>query len=354
MARSSYPIVLLVVASLVGCDSSVKPASSTPAAAPYSVIVATRVEAPEERSVEGRVEGVRQAIITAQTAGQITEVVNDTGARVASGAVVVRIKSTQQTSDLARATAALSAARAQAVDAESRYKRMSELFARKAVARSSFEEATARRDSTAAQVNAAEAGLQAAREGLAYASARTPFDGVVTDRYVQVGTVVAPGAPLYAIAETHALRVTANIPQDFAERITQGSEISVYVNDRRFTAIHTVVHPRAGEASGSFGLRAELPSDIGGLYPGSIVRLGLATGRTGRLMLPTSAIVHREEIDGAYVFDPNNGGRTSFRNLRLGHQHADHIEVLAGLEAGEQVASDPAVALRQLQGATSQ
>lgn len=351
MKRAPLAASLLALVSLAGCGSATAPAPPPATAAPYTVIVVQRLDAPEERPVEGRVEGVRQATVTAQTAGEVLEVVHDTGASVEAGAVVVRIKSTRQSSDVGRAMAAVTAARAQATEAEARYQRMKELVARNVVSRAAFDETTAHRDATAAHAAAAEAEWRAAQEGLAYTSARTPFAGVITDRYVQAGAVVSPGMSLYGIAATHDLRVTAVLPQDFAERLLKNGEVVVYSNDRRYALKNVVVHPRTGEMSGSFGLRADLPPEVSGLYPGSIVRLGLTTGRSGRLFVPTGALVHREEIDGAYVFDPSNGGRTSFRNLRLGHRDGDTVEVLAGLEAGERIAADPGAALQHLQSA---
>jgi len=70
-------------------------------------------------------------------------------------------------------------------------------------------------------------------------------------------------------------------------------------------------------------------------------------GRAKKLVIPSSAVVHRSEVDGAYVVDARGG--VSFRQVRLGEAAGESaIELLAGINPGEQVALDPVAALAAL------
>jgi hypothetical protein len=60
-----------------------------------------------------------------------------------------------------------------------------------------------------------------------------------------------------------------------------------------------------------------------------------------------ASVVERGEVTGVYVFDASSG-RTSFRQVRLGRRFGHEIDVLAGLQSGDSIARDPAVALRHL------
>ncbi len=79
------------------------------------------------------------------------------------------------------------------------------------------------------------------------------------------------------------------------------------------------------------------------LFPGMYVKVGFLTGEVERLLIPRSALVRRSEVSGVYVLDGE--GDIRLRQVRQGRQYGeDQIEILAGLEVGEQVALDPIAA----------
>jgi hypothetical protein len=73
------------------------------------------------------------------------------------------------------------------------------------------------------------------------------------------------------------------------------------------------------------------------------------TGEAQRLLVPLRSVVERGEVTALYVL--NADGRTSLRQVRLGHRFSDSVEVLAGLGEGERVVLDPAAGMRRLQHA---
>jgi hypothetical protein len=94
-------------------------------------------------------------------------------------------------------------------------------------------------------------------------------------------------------------------------------------------------------------LRVTLPAAAQGLAPGLFSRVWLPVdGAAGgsRLYVPASAVVRRAEMTGVYVIDGQ--GRAQLRQVRLGRSQGTQFEVLSGLQAGEQVATDPQAAAR--------
>jgi len=342
----------LTLGALLGCTDTVTPDQRPPAAAPYAVHTLVATAAADERWLDGRVEGLEQATVTAQTAGEVLEVVRDVADEVAAAAVVLRLRATQQQSGLNQAEAMLREALARESEATVRYQRIVALYERKAVAKATLDEVTAQKESAVSRALAARAAVGAARETLGYTVARAPFAGVVTDRYVRVGSIVQPGMPLFAVSQTSALRIVSDIPEEFAEAIRRGGAVAVEHAGQRWNTRNVVVQPRVGVASGAVGLRVDLPEGASGLQPGMVVKLVLATGERSRLELPQAALVTRGEVNGVYVYDAASG-RTAFRQLRVGRVTGEGVEVLAGLQAGEQVAVDPAAALRHLRAARS-
>jgi hypothetical protein len=97
-----------------------------------------------------------------------------------------------------------------------------------------------------------------------------------------------------------------------------------------------------------------LPADVRGIQPGQFVRAYLPTNIAianalltpqSTLLIPQSAVVHRAEFDAVYVVDKQ--GKPQLRQVRLGRVEGANVEVLAGLDAGERIASDPLAAAQR-------
>jgi len=295
-----------------------------------------------ERMLDGTVEAVHQATVSAQTAGRVTEITVDVNDYVPAGTVVMRLRSTEQVAGLSQAQAALKEAVARESEAQTRYERIHDMYARQVVAKATLDEATAARDAAVARLVAARAGLDAAREGVSYTEIRAPYAGVVTQKLVQVGETVAPGTPLISGASLDALRVIVEIPQSIVEQVRAQKKAAIYVDGRRIESTAITLYPSAEPQTNTFRARIELPKDLQGLAPGMFVKVGFVTGEAQRLLVPRSAIVERSEMRAVYVVASD--GRVSLRQVRLGHVKGDSIEILAGVAAGELVALDPAAA----------
>lgn len=297
---------------------------------------------PNERLLDGTVEAVNQATVSAQTAGRIAAISVDVNDVVEAGAVIVRIRSTEQVAGLTQAQAALKEATAREAEAQARYDRISDMYQRKVVAKATFDQASAERDAAVARLIAARAGLEAAREGVSYTEVRAPYSGVVTQKLVQVGELVSPGTPLMTGASLDALRVVAEVPQSLIDSVRAVRKAVVYVDGRRIESTGLTLFPSAEPQTNTFRVRIELPKDVPGLAPGMFVKIGLVTGEADLLLVPRGAVVERSEMRAVYVVAPD--GRVSLRQVRLGRTRGTDIEILAGLAAGESVALDPAAA----------
>jgi RND family efflux transporter MFP subunit len=319
-----------------------EPAAPVSSVGGLETIQIEAVSSPTERLLDGTVEAVNQATVSAQTAGRVAEINFDVNDRVPAGALILRIRSTEQAAGLAQAQAALKEATAREAEAQLRYQRISDMYQRRVVAKATLDETSAARDAAVAQLIAARAGLDAAREGVSYTEIRAPYAGVVTGRFVEVGESVAPGTPLMSGASLDALRVEVDVPQSLIDQARSVRKAAVYVDGRRIEASGVTVFPAAQSESNTFRARIELPKNVEGLAPGMFVKVGLVVGEADRLLVPRSVVVERSEMRGVYVVAPD--GRVVLRQVRLGHARGDRVEVLAGLVAGERIALDPVAA----------
>jgi RND family efflux transporter MFP subunit len=323
-----------------------RPTAEAPAL--ETLLLATKVT-PLERLLDGTVEAVNQGTVAAQTSGRVAEILYDVNDFVPAGAVIMRLRSTEQQAGLKQAEAALVEARARELEAQTRYRRVADMYERQVVPKAAFDEATAARDSAVARSMAARAALESAKEGVSYTEIRAPYAGVVTKRLVEVGETVSPGMPLMSGLSLQYLRVSVDVPQSSIDAVRRIKRAAVYIDGRRIEVSKLTVFPEASKPSNTFRARLELPENAADLYPGMFVKVGFVIGEAQRLLVPLRSVIERGEVTAVYAVDDN--GRTSLRQVRLGHRFDDTVEVLAGIGGGERIALDSMAAVEYLRRA---
>lgn len=329
-----------------------RPTTGAPVAGPALAATVVRPEAvPLERFVDGTVEAVNQATVSAETSGRVDAIYYDVGDVVPAGAVLMRLKGTEQRAGLDAARAALTEARARKTEVQSNYGRIADLFSRHVVSKAQFDRATADRDAAEARLQAALAGVAAAQAGVGYTEIRAPYGGVVGKRLVEVGEAVHPGMPLMTGLSLGQLRVDTNVPQSILMQVSRLKKAAVYVGDRRIEATKITIFPQAATSTSTFRARLDLPAGTLDLAPGVFCKVGLVIGSAQRLLVPASALVVQSEVTAVYVIDGK--GEPSLRYVRPGRHIGDRVEILAGLAAGERVALDPIAAAERIAGSGS-
>lgn len=344
--KVGLPSLAALAVALGGCGNSTPEPAQPARLTPLDSIVLELQRAPLERQLDGKIEAVNQGTVAAQTSGRVTEILYDVNDFVPAGAVIMRIRAAEQRAGLLQAQAGLREATARDIEARQRYERVVTMYQNKLVAKAMLDEAAASRDAAAAQLAGARAALQSAQEGVAYTEIRAPYAGIVTKRNVQLGETVAPGTPLMSGLSLQFLRVAVDVPQSIVDQVRRIKKAAVYINDRRVEATKLTVFPEAATSSNTFRARLELPENATDFYPGMFVKVAFVVGETERLLVPAAAIVERGEVTAVYVIDAT--GRTSLRQIRLGHRFDGSVEVLAGLAVKERIATDPIAAMKRL------
>ena len=161
--RGAKRIARLVAAvalatALLACGQA--PSGAPPATLPpLESIVLELQHAPLERQLDGKIEAVNQGTVAAQTSGRVTEILYDVNDFVPAGAVIVRIRATEQRAGLLQAEAALREATARETEARQRYERVVVMFEKQLVAKAAIDEASANRDAAVAHLAAARAAV---------------------------------------------------------------------------------------------------------------------------------------------------------------------------------------------------
>ena len=278
-------------------------------------------------AVPATVQARQRAALAARIPASVAELPWREGDRVAAGAVVARLDDTALRSGLAAAEVAARAADADAA-------RFEALLKKGAATPREAEEGRAR-------AAAAAAAVAAARDSLAYAVLRAPFEGAVASRPVNVGDVVSPGTTLIEIEGGVGLEVRATVEVDLVSRLRPGLALEALVDGQAGALPATV---RAVSASGDpathrFEVRADLPG-APGLRSGLFARL-LVPSALGapRLLVPGEAVFQSGGLNGVFVIAD---GKARLRWVAVGAESGGTREVRAGVAAGERVALEPA------------
>ena len=314
---------------LAACSD--KPASTTtPAALPkLETFSLAPSKVAQQVRFDGVIEAVNQATVSAQTSGRVVELPVDVGDMVKKGDLIVRLTDTEQKARSASAEARFNETRAQ-------YQRMRDLLARQLVAKADFDKAES-------AYKTAEAALREANEGTSRTAIYAPYAGIVVSRLIKLGETVAPGTPLMTGLSLESLRAQVDVPQEYIGVVRKYKKAMVLLGDGTPLAASAIRIPPAADAqSHSFKVLVDLPNGDYNLFPGTLIKVAFVSGETEQLLVPASAIAQRGEVTGVYVVTPQS---IELRMVHLGTKTLDNrYPVLAGLRAGEQLATDPIAA----------
>ncbi len=320
--------------------------NSAPAPARTSQLLTEEVAATQgttARPVDGVVEAIDGATLSAQTSGRVSALLHDVGDRVAAGTVILRITSNEQRAGLKAADGALIGAKSAATESEAQFHRVKALYDEHIASKAQYEAALSARDRASAALAAAEGSVTHAHEQVGYTEIRAPFAGAVSRRLVDVGETVMPGQPLVGIVSGRSLRVAFAVPASIADAVRRANEARIPLASGTITLHPLTISPEAGADTGTFRARANLPSGIE-LAPGTPVRVELPVATLPIVTAPSSALVRRSEVSGVYVV--GSDGLPVLRYVRPGRTMGDRTEILAGLAQGDVIATDSTAAAR--------
>lgn len=195
---------------------------------------------------------------------------------------------------------------------------------------------------TEQSVTAAEAAFTSAKAQLdrvnvllSYAQVTAPIDGVVTERRVEAGDLASPGQPLLVVYDPTRMRLEVPVPVRLIPRVALGGKVEVTLDQTKLpvggeiTEIVSEIDP----LSRTRKVKVRLAS-AEGVLPGTFGRLWLEDEARPTLLLPPAAITRVGQLEAVRVVQE---GRLIQRLVRSGPARGDQVEILSGLNAGEQV-----------------
>jgi RND family efflux transporter MFP subunit len=325
-------ILSLTTLAACGGETDATPATQAPTVVDGTPLVLADTTLPFPTLASAVAEPLTSATLSTKLMGSVTEMLVQEGALVASGQVLARLDARDLTAKRAQVDAGIATAEAMRGEALQMATRIRALYADSAAPKMQL-------DAAEAGLARAEAGVRAARAGLdeltaisEYATIRAPFAGVVTQRFVDVGAMAAPGAPLLTVENHSQLRVVATVTPDLARGLQRGSKLDVTIEGVAATATVEGVVPAPGRSLTV--VNALVANRDGALTPGGVASIAIPGAPRSVLLVPASAVRTEGDLTGVIV---RSNGTDRTRWITLGRTIGSHREVLGGVVAGDTI-----------------
>lgn len=304
------------------------------------VVAVRRIRLPRYETAVGTVRAVHETNIGSRLLARVVEVNLRAGQSVHAGEQLVRLDDTDLQARLQQAQAAVSRAEANRTQAAADEQRYAKLVESRSVARQEYEKSATALHSAEADLLSAQQAAKEVAAMLEWAVIRSPIDGTVIDKKVDVGDMVTPGQMLVTLYDPTRMQLVASVRESLQSRLAVGQDIQVQIEQLGQQCVGTIseIVPEAQAASRAFQVKVTGPCPPG-MYSGMFGRLLIPLDQEEVLVVPHSAV---RQVGQLELVDVVQDGHVSRRSIRVGRALGADLEVLSGLREGEQVVLAPA------------
>ena len=353
-------IVLLVVAGVVIAGiiprERAKAALRTETydlAVPTVTVIHPKIGAPlQEIVLPGNIQAFIDSPIYARTNGYLKKWYADIGSHVKAGQLLGEIETPEVDQQLDQARADLNTAQANDHLAEITATRYRDLGKTEAVSKQDVDNAAGDAEAKKAMVASAQSNVKRLEQLQSFEKIYAPFDGVITARNTDIGHLINSGAggpatELFHIAETRSLRVYINVPQEYSQATDPGLTADLTLQEfpgKRFKGKLVRTSSSIDPVTRTLLVEVDVENPTGELLPGAYTQVHLRVpSGTPAVILPVSAMLFRSE--GMQAATVENGDQVQLRNVVVGRDFGNEIEVVSGIKASDWVIVNPSDSL---------
>jgi RND family efflux transporter MFP subunit len=299
-------------------------------------------------TLPGDVEAFTAAPIYAQVAGYVQKWYVDIGAPVKAGALLAQIDPRSFQATLEQTRGQLAKDQAALAGAQRDLKRYQALLAANAESQQVVDDELAVVSTDQGIVQSDQANVATAQINLGYTRIIAPFDGVVTSRSVDVGSLVTVGTaasttPLFTVTDQTKMRLYVHVPQSYSAILTPGLAAQFTVPEYPGRMFNAVLAASAGAVSTQNGTQlVQFVTDnkTGALKSGDYadVRLRLPAGK-GAVRLPATALLFRDE--GMMIATVDNSSHVHLRTVAISEDMGNTVEIDNGIAPTDRLIDNP-------------
>ncbi|WP_446892853.1 efflux RND transporter periplasmic adaptor subunit [Acinetobacter sp. NS4_7] len=327
-------LMLLCCITLMGCS---KQKTEVEQEVPLVMVTQPSSLHLEQKSYAGEVQARQQTALAFRVAGQVTQRFADVGDRVRVGQVLATLDVQDATLQLNAARAQLESAQSAAKIASDELQRFQQLLPMNAVSRSQYDAVKNQYQHAMAQLKQAQSNYAVSSNQTDYNQLRATKNGVITERNIEVGQVLAAGQVAYQLAIDGEREVVIGVPEQAVAEIRVGQEATVSLwsqPDSRFTGTVREISP-AADQSRTFKVKVALREGNAQIQLGQSARVFLTRQANQGLYVPLSSVSATGQQAFVLVLQADSTVRQT--PVTLGAYGRDSVPVLSGLQAQDYV-----------------
>jgi len=340
--RSLYSsLMIIILAGLNACSGGNEKMNETDEK-PVAVTLST-VSAGTQPAIlaSGVVEAVQTANISTRVMGRITSIFVKIGDRVDKGQLLAKVWDEDLKAKRAQADAMIAEAEGAYATAQKDYDRFNNLYKQQSATAKELDNVTLQYNSAKARVAAAKQMRSEVNANLSYSSLTAPFPGVVTQKLAEVGSIASPGMPILTIEQNGILQVSASVAESDISNIHLGDVANIQIKSTGKLVDGKIIqiNPSSQFTGGQYIVKISIPvtakKDV---YAGMFASVSIPVKdfrqvKNDVVLVPSSAIINRDELTGIYTVSAIN--TALLRWIRLGKTYGDKVEVISGLSKDE-------------------
>lgn len=338
-----FPCLLLALATStgVGCKKPSAPAGQTSAPPVHVETVAvTALDTPRVLRLTGTLRGGKETDLAANVVGRVLKMDVERGTEVKRGTLIAQVDVRAAVLSLAEAQVGVATSKTQQEISDADCARYEVLKAKGAVSAWEYDQVTAKCKTAPLNLEAARARESVLAKNVGDGAIRSPFDGVVTDRYVQVGEYVQASSKVVSLAQVGELRLEFSLPEAHWPDVKRGANV-----DFRVAAYgDAVFHGEVAFISGAVRetrdvlVEARVPNDDKKLLPGMFADVELIVGTEPLPSVPATAVFAQNGKQNVFVV---KDGILEQRILQPLPELQGRVPVRKGVALGERIVASP-------------
>lgn len=320
------------------CKPKTDAATQAPPAPPVAVTTeaVTNIDVPRTLRLTGTLRGERETDLAANVAGRVTSIKFERGQRIARGELIAEVDVSAAALALKEARLAVETSKTQEAINQTDCARYEKLKASGAVTDIEYDQVTAKCKTAPLNRETAEARQNMAAKNVGDGRIRSPFAGIVTDKYVQVGEYVQPSSRVVSLAQVSDLRLEFSLPEQNYPDVKAGAAVTFRVGaygKEPFTGTVSYIAGAVRETRDVL-VEASVKNPDQRLLPGMFADVELTVGQDNLPSVPKSAVF---EANGKLNVLAVKDGVLEQRVLQPGPELGARLSVRRGVVANERV-----------------
>jgi RND family efflux transporter MFP subunit len=226
------------------------------------------------------------------------------------------------------------------------FDRYSNLYNEKAVSGQEMDEVATKKRLADIQYERAQAALEGAQANLEelkinldFTKIKSPVNGIVTEKYIELGSTTVPGKPLLNVEDNSLFRLETTVGEQLHDYIEVGMPVPVHIDsiNKDVTGLISEIVPAVDPETRTFLIKIDI-NDEQDLRSGLYAKALIPAGSRKAMLVPFNSVVEKGQLEGVYVVNPE--GIVNYRLVRLGRRSGQQVEVLSGLKDGDRIIVD--------------